>query len=138
MLSQPSSAMLHLARFVVLPILLMVAADSPAAEKPVISLAMPYADGRARLFQTGFRPYRPIPHDSALFKKKFAGREDIGRLYPEAAQCEPKGKSACFFLWVRAPDEIVAITTSGAKAEALIVWHVRAAAVQEVEDLYAD
>jgi hypothetical protein len=88
------------------------------------------------MLETGFLPYRPIPPDSALFKKNFAGREDIGRQFPEAAKCETKDKSACFFLWVRAPDEIVAITTSGAKLNALIVWHVRVATRREADALY--
>jgi hypothetical protein len=127
--------MLHLVRSV-LPILTMLAAGAQAAEKPVISFAMPYADARARMFQTGFRPYRPIPPDSALFGKNFAGREDVGRQFPEAAKCEPKDKSACFFLWVRAPDEIVAITTTGAHAQSLIVWQVHVATPQEAEQLY--
>ena len=90
------------------------------------------------MFQTGFRPYRPIPPDSALFKKNFAGREDIGRTYPEAAKCEPKDKSACFFLFIRGQDEIVAITTSGSKLNALIVWHVRVATAREAEALYQE
>jgi len=130
--------MLRRAALYALPILLSLATSAGAAEKPVISFAMPYADARARMFQTGFRPFRPIPSDSALFKKNFAGREDIGRQFPEAAKCEPKDKSACFFLFIRTPDEIVAITTSGAKANALNVWHVRVATVQEAEALYAD
>jgi len=120
----------------ILLILLGLAASAGAAEKPVISLAMPYPDARTRMFETGFRPYRPIPPDSALFKKNFAGREDIARRYPEAAKCEPRDKSACFFLWVRTPDELVAITTSGVKLASLIVWHVRAATRQEAEALY--
>ena len=119
-----------------LPVLLAFATGAQAAEKPVISFAMPYPDARARMFQTGFRPYRPIPPDSDLFKKNFAGREDIGRRYPEAAKCEPKDKSACFFLFIRAPNEIVAITTSGAKADALIVWQVHVATRQEADALY--
>ena len=118
-------------------ILSALAPGAQAADKPVISFAMPYPDARARMLQTGFRPYRPIPTDSALFKKNFAGREDIARRYPEAAKCE-KNKSACFFLFVRAPDEIVAITTSGAKPDGLIVWHVRVANRREAEALYVD
>jgi len=117
-------------------ILLALAASAQAAQKPVISFAMSYTDARARMVQTGFRPYRPIPPDSTLFRKNFAGREDIGRQFPEAAKCEPKDKSACFFLWVRAPNEIVAITTSGAKLNALIVWHVHVATAREAEALY--
>jgi hypothetical protein len=120
----------------VLPILIALGATAEAAEKPVISFAMPYTAARTRMFITGFRPFRPIPADSDLFKKNFAGREDIARRYPEAAKCEPKNKSACFFLFVRAPDEIVAITTSGATATSLIVWHVRVATVREAEALY--
>jgi len=130
--------MLRRAALYALPILLSLATSAEAVEKPVISFAMPYADARARMFQTGFRPYRPIPSDSALFKKNFAGRKDIGRQFPEAAKCEPKDKSACFFLFIRTPDEIVAITTSGTKANALNVWHVRVATMQEAEALYAD
>ena len=122
----------------VLLILLALTASAQAAEKPVISFAMPYADARARMLQTGFRPYRPIPADSDLFRKNFAGREDIGRRYPEAAKCEPKNKSACFFLFVRAPEEIVAITTSGAKADGLMVWQVHVATRQEADALYDD
>jgi hypothetical protein len=122
----------------VLPALFLLGSAAQAAEKPVISFAMPYPDARARMFQTGFRPYRPIPPDIALFKKNFAGREDIGRRYPEAAKCEPKDKSACFFLFVRAPEEIVAITTSGAKADGLMVWHVGVATAQEADALYDD
>jgi hypothetical protein len=129
--------MLRRARYIV-PILLALTAGAEAAEKPVISLTMHYADARARMLQTGFRPYRPIPPDSDLFRKNFAGREEIGRRYPEAAKCEPENKSACFFLFVRAPDEIVAITTSGAKADGLIVWHVRVATRQEAEALYRE
>jgi len=125
------------ARYVPL-ILAALAASAEAAEKPVISFAMPYPDARARMFQTGFRPFRVIPPDSDLFKKNFAGREDIGRQFPEAAKCEPKDKSACFFLWIRAPGEIVAITTSGSKLNALVVWHVRVATVQEAEALYQE
>ena len=121
-----------------LPVLLALAAVAQAAEKPVISFAMPYPDARARMFQTGFRPYRPIPPDSALFKKNFAGREDVGRTYPEAAKCDQKGKSACFFLFIRGQDEIVAITTSGGKLNSLIVWHAHVATARDAEALYAD
>jgi hypothetical protein len=118
-------------------IALSLAGKAEGADKPVISFAMPYAAARARMFETGFRAFRAIPPDSDLFKKNFAGRDDIGRQFPEAAKCEPKGKPACFFLWIRAPDEIVAITTSGAKANALTVWHVHVATTPEAEALYA-
>jgi hypothetical protein len=129
--------MFHLARSI-LPILPILAAGAEAAEKPVISFAMPYADARARMFQTGFRPYRPIPPDSALFRKNFLNRQDVPHRYPEAAECEPKDKSACFFLFIRGRDEIVAITTSGAKADGLIVWRVQVTTRHEAEALYAD
>ena len=33
---------------------------------------------------------------------------------------KPKGKSPCYFLFARGPTEIVAITTVGVQAEALI------------------
>ncbi len=127
--------MLRLLRLL-LPILLDFAVSAQAAEKPVISFAMPYAAARARMFEAGFRPFRVVRPDSALFKKNFASREDIGRSFPEAAQCDLRGKSPCFFLFTRAPDEIVAITTSGAHPSALIVWQVHVATPQEAERLY--
>jgi len=130
--------MLNRAAKLILPVLLLLAATAQAGDKPVISFAMPYPDARARMFQTGFRPYRPIPQDSTLFKRNFAGREDVGRTYPEAAICDPKGKSACFFLFIRGQDEIVAIATSGGKLNSLIVWHVHVVTAQDAEVLYAE
>jgi hypothetical protein len=121
-----------------LPILLGLAVSARAAEKPVISFAMPYTAARARMFETGFRAFRIIPPDSALFKKNFASRGDIGRNFPEAAKCDPTGKSPCFFLFTRAPDEIVAITTTGARADSLIVWQARVATPKEAESLYGN
>jgi hypothetical protein len=104
---------------------------------PVISLAMHYTNARARMIEAGFTPFRVIQQDSDLFKRNFAGREDIARKFPEAAKCQPQGKSPCYFLFARGPNEIVAITTVGAHAETLIVRKVHVATAQEAERLYS-
>ena len=117
-------------------LLLSLAAIAQGAEKPVISLAMPYTDARNRMIEAGFRPFRVIPQDSDLFKRNFASREDIGRRYPEAAKCELKGKSRCYFLFARGPNEIVAITAMGAGAESLIVWKAQGVTVEDAEGLF--
>jgi hypothetical protein len=128
--------MLHrISRFAAL-ILIALAPSARAAETPVISLAMHYTHARERMFDAGYQPFRVIPPDSDLFKKNFAGREDIARKFPEAAKCQAKGKSPCYFLFARGPSEIVAITTVGAHAETLIVRKVHVATVQEAESLY--
>jgi hypothetical protein len=117
-------------------ILIVLAAGAQAQTTPVISLAMHYTHARDRMFEAGYRSFRVIPPDSDLFKKNFAGREDIAGKFPEAAKCQPKGKSPCYFLFVRGPNEIVAITTVGAHAETLIVRKVHVATAQEAESLY--
>lgn len=116
-------------------LLLPLAAGAQAADTPVISLAMHYAQARARMIVAGFRPFRVIPQDSDLFKKNFAFREDIGRRFPEAAKCEPK-EASCYFLFVRGANEIVAITTMGARAESLVVRKVHVVTAQEADGLY--
>jgi hypothetical protein len=129
--------MVHRAAIHLLPILLAVPAlaeTQPAT--PVISLAMHYSVARARLFEAGFQPYRVIPPDSDLFRKNFAGREEIARKYPEAAKCQPKDRSPCYFLFVRGQNEIVAITTMGAHPDSLHVRKVHVATAQEAEKLY--
>jgi hypothetical protein len=128
--------MLHrTSRFAAL-ILITLAPSARAAETPVISLAMHYTHARDRMFDAGYRPFRVIPPDSDLFKKNFAGHEDIAGKFPEAAKCQAKGKSPCYFLFTRGPNEIVAITTVGAHAETLIVRKVHVATMQEAESLY--
>jgi hypothetical protein len=117
-------------------ILIGLAAKAEAQTTPVVSLAMHYTHARDRMFEAGYRPFRVIPPDSDLFKKNFAGREDIGGKFPEAAKCQAKGKSPCYFLFARGPNEIVAITTVGAHAETLIVRKVRVATQAEAESLY--
>jgi len=120
-----------------LPLILTgLAAGAQAQTTPVISLAMHYTHARDRMFEAGYQPFRVIPPDSDLFKKNFAGREDIARTFPEAAKCQPKGKSPCYLLFARAPNEIVAITTVGAHAETLIVRKVHVATPAEAERLY--
>src|SRR5437762_2310504 len=89
------------------------AASAQAAEKPVISLAMHYKDARYRMIETGFRPFRIIPPDSVAYKRNFAFRADIPMQFPEAVECAPTGQSPCNFLFVRASNEIVEITTTG-------------------------
>ena len=108
------------------------------APTPVISLAMHYTSARARMIQAGFVPFRPVPADSEMFKRNFAGREAIARKFPEAAKCQSQGKSPCYFLFARGPDEIVAITTVGAHAETLIVRKVHVATAQEAERFYQE
>jgi hypothetical protein len=130
--------MLHrISRFVPL-ILIALAPGTRAAETPVISLAMHYTHARDRMFEAGYRPFRVIPPDGDLLEKNFAGREDIAGKFPEAAKCLPKGKSPCYFLFARGPNEIVAITTVGAHAETLIVRKVHVATVHEAEALYSE
>jgi hypothetical protein len=128
--------MLHrVARYVPL-IVIALAAGAEAQTTPVISLAMHYTHARDRMIEAGYQPFRVILPDSDLFKKNFAGREDIARKFPEAAKCQPKGKSPCYFLFVRGPNEIVAITTVGAHAETLIVRKVHVVTPAEAESLY--
>ena len=131
--------MLHRAARCIPLILIGLAAGAEAQPpapmpKPVISLAMHYTNARAQMFAAGFTAYRVIPPDSDLFKRNFAGREDIARKFPEAAKCQPK--SPCYFLFVRGPNEIVAITTVGVQAETLIVLKVHVATAEEAEPLY--
>ena len=128
--------MLHRAvRYAPLIVLGLIAgAHAQPPVKPVISLAMHYTNARARMIAAGFTAYRVIPPDSDLFKRNFTGREDIARKFPEAAKCQLK--SPCYFLFVRGPNEIVAITTVGVQAEALIVRKVHVATAAEAESLY--
>jgi hypothetical protein len=120
-----------------LPLILIgLAASAEAQTTPVISLAMHYSHARDRMIEAGYRPFRVIPPDGDLFKRNFAAREDIARKFPEAAKCQPKGKSPCYFLFARGPNEIVAITTVGAHAETLIVRKVHVATMHEAESLY--
>lgn len=126
---------LSAARYIPL-ILLGLAANALAAEKPVISLTMRYADARVRMFQTGFRPFQVISPDSDLFGRNFASREDIGRQFPEAAKCEPKNGAPCYFLFARGSDEIVAITTMGAHPDSLLVRKVSVVPLQDADSLY--
>src|ERR1700744_725696 len=118
------------------PIFLALVAGAQAEETPVISLAMHYSVARARLFEAGFQPYRVISQDSAVFRKNFASREDIALKYPEAAKCEPKGRSPCYFLFIRGGNEIVAVTTMGAHPESLLVRKVHVTTAQEADRLY--
>jgi len=128
--------MLHrITRYIPL-VLIGLTNGAQAARTPVISLAMHYTHARDRMIDAGYQPFRVIPPDSDLFKKNFASREDIARRFPEAAKCQPKGKSPCYFLFARSPNEIVAITTVGAHAETLIVRKVRVATLAEAESLY--
>jgi len=120
------------------PILIGLPAMAQAAETPVISLAMHYDHARERMIEAGYRPFRVIPPDSGLFKQNFPSREDIARRFPEAAKCEAKGKSPCYFLFTRGPGEIVAITTMGAHPESLLVRKVHAVSMQEADTLYRD
>jgi hypothetical protein len=130
--------MLHrTARYIPL-ILIGLTVSAEARTTPVISLAMHYTNARDRMLEAGYQPFRVIPPDSALFKKNFAGREDIAHKFPEAAKCQPKGKSPCYFLFARGPNEIVAITTVGAHAETLIVRKVYIATLAEAESLYGE
>jgi hypothetical protein len=117
-------------------ILIALAPIARGTETPVVSLAMHYTHARDRMIEAGYRPFRMIPPDSDLFKRNFAGREDIASKFPEAAKCQAKGKSPCYFLFARGPNEIVAITTVGAHPETLIVRKVHVATVQEAESLY--
>jgi hypothetical protein len=117
-------------------ILIGLTVSAEAQTTPVISLAMHYTHARDRMLEAGYQPFRVIPPDSGLFKKNFASREDIAHNFPEAARCEPKGKSPCYFLFARGANEIVAITTVGAHAETLIVRKVRVATLAEAERLY--
>jgi hypothetical protein len=117
-------------------LLLSLAASAQGAEKPVISLMMHYADARDRMIGAGFRPFRIIPQNGDLFKMNFAFREDIGRRFPEAAKCEPNGRSPCYFLFARGPNEIVAITTMGVHPESLVVRRAQGVTAQEADDLY--
>jgi hypothetical protein len=117
-------------------ILIGLTASAQAQTTPVVSLAMHYTNARDRMLDAGYRSFRVIPPDSDLFKMNFASREDIARIFPEAARCEPKGKSPCYFLFARGPNEIVAITTVGAHAETLIVRKVRVVTMAEAESLY--
>jgi hypothetical protein len=120
-----------------LPLILIgLAAGAEAQTTPVISLAMHYTHARDRMIEAGYRPFRVIPPESDLFKRNFAARDDIARKFPEAVKCQPKGKSPCYFLFTRGPNEIVAITTVGAHAETLIVRKVHVATMQEAESLY--
>jgi hypothetical protein len=116
-------------------LMLTLATAVQAADKPVISLTMHYAQARDRMIVAGFRPFRVIPQDSDLFRKNFAFREDIGRRFPEAARCEPK-EASCYFLFVRGPAEIVAITTMGTHPEALVVRKVNGVTAQEAGEIY--
>jgi hypothetical protein len=130
--------MLHRpARYIPL-ILIGLTASAEAQTIPIISLAMHYTHARDRMLESGYQPFRIIPPDSDLFKKNFSSREDIARKFPEAAKCQPKGKSPCYFLFARGPNEIVAITTVGAHAETLIVRKVRVATLAEAESLYGE
>jgi len=88
------------------------------------------------MIDAGYQPFRVIPPDSELFKKNFASREDIAGKFPEAAKCLPKGKSPCYFLFIRGPTEIVVITTVGAHAETLIVRKVHVMTLDEANSLY--
>ena len=117
-------------------LLLILATGAHGAEKPVLSLTMRYTDARNRMIEAGFRPFRVIPQGSDLFKRNFASREDIGRHFPEAAKCELKGKSRCYFLFARGPNEVVAIMAMGASAESLIVWKAQGVTAQEADELY--
>ena len=121
-----------------IPLILIGLASGAEAQTttPVISLAMHYTNARARMIQAGFVPYRVIEQGSDVFKRNFAGREDIAHQFPEAARCQPKGKSPCYFLFARGETEIVAITTVGAHAESLIVRKVHVATAAEAEALY--
>jgi hypothetical protein len=56
------------------------------------------------MLEAGRQPFRVIPPDSNLFKKNFASREDIAGRFPEAAKCQPNGKSPCYFLFARGPN----------------------------------
>ena len=125
-------------RYTALILLGISAAAEAQPTTPVISLAMHYTNARARMIQAGFQAFRVISPDSDQFKRNFAGREDIARRFPEAAKCQAKGKSPCYFLFVRGPNEIVAITTVGARAETLIVRKVHVATVADAEKLYQD
>jgi hypothetical protein len=130
--------MLHRAiRFLPLILIGLITGAQTQPTTPIISLAMHYTQARARMIEAGFAPFRVIPPDSDLFKRNFAGREDIPRKFPEAAQCRPNGKSPCYFLFVRGPDEIVAITAVGAHPETLIVRKVHVATPAEAEALYS-
>ncbi len=125
------------ARYIPL-ILIGLTAGAEAQTTPVISMAMHYTHAPDRLLEAGYQPFRIIPPDSDLFKKNFVSREDIARKFPEAAKCQPKGKSPCYFLFARGPNEIVAITTVGAHAETLIVRRVHVATLQEANSLYSE
>jgi hypothetical protein len=125
------------ARYIPL-ILIGLTASAEAQTAPVISLAMHYTHARDRMMQAGYQPFRVIPPDSDLFKKNFASREDIADKFPEAAKCLPKGKSPCYFLFVRGPTEIVAITTVGAHAETLIVRKVHVVTPQAANSFYGE
>jgi hypothetical protein len=123
-----------------IPLILLGLATAAQAQPttPVISLAMHYTHARARMIEAGYRPFRVIPPDSDLFERNFAGREEIGRTFAEAAKCQPKGKSSCYFLFARGPNEIVAITTVGVHTETLIVRKVHVVTAQEAESLYRE
>ena len=94
-------SMLHRIAHYIPLLLIGLATGAEAQTTPVISLEMHYAHARDRMAEAGYRPFRVIPPDSDLFKRNFAGREDIARKFPEAAKCQSKGKSACYFLVVR-------------------------------------
>jgi hypothetical protein len=128
--------MIHRAARYVPLILLALANGAQAAKTPVISLAMHYTHARDRMIEAGYQPFRVIPPDSDLFKKNFASREDIASKFPEAAKCQPKGKSPCYFLFAHGPTEIVVITTVGAHAETLIVRKVHVLTLQEANSFY--
>jgi hypothetical protein len=129
-------SMLHRIAHYIPLLLIGLATGAEAQTTPVISLTMHYSHARDRMIEAGYQPFRVIPPDSDLFKRNFAGREDIARKFPEAAKCQSKGKSACYFLFARGPNEIVAITTVGAHAETLIVRKVSVATPAEAEGLY--
>jgi hypothetical protein len=122
-----------------IPLMLIgLTVSAEAQTTPVISLAMHYTHARDRMLEAGYYPFRVIQPDSELFEKNFASREDIARKFPEAARCEPKGKSPCYFLFARGPNDIVAITTVGAHAETLIVRKVHRVTSEEANRLYSE
>ena len=127
--------MLKPAQYILL-VVFALGTSARAAEKPVISVAMKYADARYRMIEAGFRPFQVIPPESATYQRSFAYRFDIPKRFPEAVECAPTGQSPCNFLFVRGPDEIIEITTIGEHPETLLVRKVRVISLQDAKALY--